>query len=56
MCNKVYEKDFSEIIINRLINRYKAIYYHDEKENLAIQKYHIRKLNVVLDSFFDDYF
>ena len=56
MCNKVYEKDFSEIIINRLINRYKAIYYHDEKENLDIQKYHIRKLNVVLDSFFDDYF
>ena len=27
--DKIYEKDFSEIIINRLINRYNAIYQND---------------------------
>ena len=54
--DKIYEKNFSEIIINRLINRYNAIYQNDEKVNLPNKKYHIRKLNVVLDSFFDDYF
>ena len=54
--NKVYEKDLSEIIMNRLINRYNAIYYNDEKENIGNKIYHIRKVNVVLDSFFDDYF
>ena len=56
MSNKVYEKDLSEIIMNRLINRYNAIYYNDEKENIGNKIYHIRKVNVVLDSFFDDYF
>ena len=54
--DKIYEKNFSEIIINRVINRYNAIYQNDEKVNLPNKKYHIRKLNVVLDSFFDDYF
>jgi hypothetical protein len=50
--SKIYEEEFSEDIIERLINRYKAIY----KNDIINGKYNIRKLNITLETFFEDYF
>jgi hypothetical protein len=55
-CSKIYEEELTDNITERLINRYNAIYQNDEKENLQYGKFNIRKLNVVLETFFDDYF
>ena len=53
--NKIYNDELTDDIIERLINRYKSIYQNDEKENIQNKKFHIRKLNVVLGTFFDDF-
>ncbi len=52
---KIYDDELTDDIIEKLIKRYYGIYQNDEKDNVQNTLFHIRKLNIVLESFFDDY-
>ena len=52
---KIYDDELTDDIIEKLIKRYYGIYQNDEKDNVQNKLFHIRKLNIVLESFFDNY-
>ena len=54
--DKIYDDELTDDIIERLIKRYNGIHQNDEKDNIQNKKYHIRKLNMVLETFFDDFY
>ena len=53
-CELVFIQDFYEILVDRLILRYNAIYNKDEESNIIEGKYRFRKMRIILESFFDE--
>lgn len=51
----VYDKLLTENIIDNLLSRYEVIYHNEEKDNLIIGKYNIKKLATTLETFFTNY-
>ena len=52
-CDYTYIENFSENLGDKLIMRYKAVYKNEEKDNISEGNYRIKKLRIVLESFFD---
>ena len=52
-CNAIYIQDFCEDLGERLVIRYNAVYKTDEEINIMSDKFKLRKMNVILQSFFD---
>ena len=52
-CDCAYIDSFSEILGQKLIMRFKAIYKNEEKDNILEGKYRLRKMRIILESFFD---
>ena len=50
----VFIQEFYEILYDRLILRYSAIYNKDEESNISEGKFRFRKLRIILESFFDE--
>ena len=53
-CNSVYIQDFCESLGERLVLRFNAIYQNYETENIIMGKYRLKKMKIVLESFFDE--
>ena len=52
-CKYVMEKEINEEIIKKLIRRYKLMYYPlEEKENINNDKYNVKKLEIILETFY----
>lgn len=52
-CRYVFEKNIIEEIAKGLIQRYILLYYNlEEKENINREKFNIKKLNLVLETFY----
>ena len=52
-CDCAYIDSFSEILGQKLIMRFKAIYKKEEKNNILEGKYRLRKMRIILESFFE---
>ena len=51
-CESIYIHQFCEIMRERLILRYKAIYINENIDKSFLEKYYIyRKIKIILDSF-----
>ena len=51
-CDCTYIEKFSENLGDKLIMRYNAV-YKEEKNNIVEKKYRIKKMKIILESFFD---
>jgi len=52
-CDSIYIELFSENLGDKLIKRYNAVYEKEEANNIIERKYKVKKLNIVLESFFE---
>ena len=52
-CDCTYIETFSENLGDKLIRRYNAVYKDEEGNNILEKKYRIKKLRIVLESFFE---
>ena len=52
-CYYTYVESFSENLGDKFIRRYNALYQNEEKNNILEKKYRLRKLKIILESFFD---
>ena len=48
-----YIEGFSENLGEKLIKRYNAVYNNEEKNNITEKKYNVKKMRIILESFFD---
>ena len=53
-CSAIYIRDFCEILGEKLVIRFNVVYKRDEEDNILLGKYRLRKMKIILDSFFDD--
>ena len=53
-CSAIYIRDFCENLGEKLVIRFNVVYKKDEEDNILLGKYRLRKMKIVLDSFFDD--
>ena len=53
-CSAIYIRDFCENLGEKLVIRFNVVYKKDEENNILLGKYRLRKMKIVLDSFFDD--
>ena len=52
-CRYVFEKNIIDEIAKNLIQRYILLYYNlEEKENINREQFNIKKLNLVLETFY----
>ena len=52
-CDSTYIELFSENLGDKLIKRYNAVYEKEEANNIIKRKYRLKKLRIVLESFFE---
>ena len=52
-CYDVYIPNFSENLGDKLLVRYKGIYQNEEKNNFLDNKFRLKKMKIILESFFD---
>ena len=52
-CKAIYIQELYELIGQRLVIRYNATYKNDEETNIMLDKYRVRKMKVMLESFLD---
>ena len=52
-CDCTYIETFSENLGDKLIRRYNAVYKDEEGNNILEKKYRVKKLRIVLESFFE---
>lgn len=52
-CDSIYIELFSENLGDKLIKRYNAVYEKEEGDNILKRKYRVKKLKIVLESFFE---
>ena len=52
-CDSTYIELFSENLGDKLIKRYSAVYEKEEANNIIKRKYRLKKLKIVLESFFE---
>ena len=52
-CDSTYIELFSENLGDKLIKRYCAVYEKEEANNIIKRKYRVKKLKIVLESFFE---
>ena len=53
-CERIYINNFCEILGERLILKYKAIYYNENlDENKIEKKFIYRRMKIILESFLD---
>ena len=53
-CSAIYILDFCESLGEKLVVRFNAVYKKDEENNILLGKYRLRKMKIILDSFFDE--
>lgn len=52
-CKYVMENEINEEIIKKLVRRYKLMYYPlEEKENINNDKYNVKKLEIIVETFY----
>jgi len=52
-CDSTYIELFSENLGDKLIKRYNAVYEKEEANNIIERKYRVKKLKIILESFFE---
>ncbi len=52
-CGPIYIQDFCEMLGERLVMRFNAVYKNYEEENILRGKYRFKKMKIILESFFD---
>ena len=52
-CGPIYIQDFCEMLGERLVMRFNAVYKNYEEENILHGKYRFKKMKIILESFFD---
>lgn len=53
-CSAIYIRDFCENLGEKLVIRFNVVYKKDEEDYILLGKYRLRKMKIVLDSFFDE--
>ena len=51
--NSLCLQDFCEMLGERLVMRFNAVYKNYEEENILHGKYRFKKMKIILESFFD---
>lgn len=53
-CSSIYISDFCEMLGEKLVIRFKTVYRRDEEENILLEKFRLKKMIIILESFFDE--
>ena len=53
-CSPIYINNFCEILGERLVVRFNAVYKNNEEQNILNGKYRFKKMKIILESFFDN--
>ena len=53
-CSPIYINNFCEILGERLVVRFNAVYKSNEEQNILNGKYRFKKMKIILESFFDN--
>ena len=53
-CSPIYINNFCEILGERLVVRFNAVYKNNEEKNISNGKYRFKKMKIILESFFDN--